>query len=53
MIILSYLAVGAVSLALILLSKSHRTMNAFSILHTLSFLAIGLYALAHYRSPDF
>ncbi len=45
MIILSYLAVGAIALALIILSKSHRTMNAFFILHTLTFLAIGIYAL--------
>ncbi|MGA9189214.1 MAG: proton-conducting transporter membrane subunit [Methanosarcina sp.] len=53
MIILGYLAVGAVSLALILLSKSHRTMNAFSILHTLAFLVIGLYALLTTAVPAF
>ena len=45
MIILSYLTVGAIALALITLSKSHRTMNAFFILHTLAFLAIGIYVL--------
>ncbi len=53
MIILSYLAVGAIALALILLSKSHRVMNAFSILHTLAFLAIGLYALLTTAVPAF
>ena len=45
MIIFWYLAVGAIALALILLSKSHRVMNAFSVLHALAFLAIGLFAL--------
>ncbi len=53
MIILSYLAVGAISLALILLSKSHRAMNAFSILHTLAFLAIGAFALLNASIPAF
>lgn len=51
MIILSYLAVGAIALALITLSKSHRTMNAFFILHTLTFLAIGIYALFTNTAP--
>ncbi|TFH05143.1 MAG: hydrogenase membrane subunit [Methanosarcina sp.] len=53
MILFGYLAVGAISLALILLSKSHRAMNAFSILHTLAFLAIGLYALLTTIVPAF
>lgn len=53
MIILSYLATGAIALALILLSKSHRAMNAFSTLHTLIFLAIGLYALLITTVPAF
>lgn len=53
MIIFSYLAVGAMALALILLSKSHRAMNTFSILHTLAFLAIGLYAMFTTSAPAF
>jgi hydrogenase-4 component F len=53
MIILSYLAVGAIALILILFSKSHRAMNAFFILHTLAFLAIGLYALLTTETPTF
>lgn len=51
MIILSYLSVGAIALALITLSKSHKTMNAFFILHTLTFLAIGIYALFTTTAP--
>jgi hydrogenase-4 component F len=53
MIIFSYLAAGAIALALILLSKSHRAMNAFFILHTLAFLAIGIYALLTTTIPGF
>ena len=53
MIILSYLAVGAIALTLILFSKSHRAMNSFFILHTLVFLAIGLYALLTTAAPAF
>ncbi len=53
MIIFSYLAVGAIALALILLSRSHKEMNAFSVLHTLVFLAIGLYALLTTTIPAF
>lgn len=53
MIIFSYLAAGAIALALILLSKSHRSMNAVFILHTLAFLAIGLYALLTTTIPGF
>ncbi|WP_292391919.1 proton-conducting transporter membrane subunit [Methanosarcina sp. UBA5] len=53
MIILNYLAVGAVAFALILLSKSHRAMNVFFILHTLAFLAIGFYALLTITAPGF
>jgi hydrogenase-4 component F len=53
MIIFGYLAVGALVLSLILLSKSHRAMNAFSILHTLAFLAIGFYALFATEVPVF
>lgn len=45
MIVLSYLAVGVIALALITLSKSHRTMNAFFILHTVASLTIGVYVL--------
>ena len=53
MIILSYLAVGTISLAFILFSKSHRAMNAFSILHTFVFLAIGVFALLTTSVPAF
>lgn len=53
MIILGYLAMGAIALALIALSKSHRTMNAFFILHTLAFLAIGIYVLLTTAVPIF
>lgn len=53
MIILSYLAVGAIALALITLSKSHRAMNAFFILHTLASLTIGVYVLLTAPVPIF
>ena len=53
MIIFWYLAVGAIALALILLSKSHRAMNAFSVLHAFAFLAIGLFALLTTAVPAF
>jgi len=53
MIILSYLAVGAIALALITLSKSHRAMNAFFILHTVAFLIIGVYVLLTTTVPIF
>ncbi|HWQ48738.1 MAG TPA: proton-conducting transporter membrane subunit [Methanosarcina sp.] len=53
MIIFSYLIVGAIALALILLSKSHRVMNAFFILHTLASLAIGVYMLLTTKIPIF
>lgn len=53
MIILSYLVVGAIAFAFILFSKSHKAMNAFFILHTLAFLAIGLYALLTTGVPAF
>ena len=53
MIIFGYVAVGAIALALILLSRSHRAMNAFSVLHTLAFLVIGLYALLITEVPSF
>lgn len=53
MIIFSYLIVGAIALALILLSKSHRVMNAFFILHTLASLAIGVYMLLTTTIPIF
>ena len=53
MIIFDYMAVGAIALTLILFSKSHRAMNAFFILHTLAFLAIGLYTLITSAVPIF
>ncbi|HNW38608.1 MAG TPA: hydrogenase expression protein HupG, partial [Methanosarcina vacuolata] len=53
MIILSYLAMGAIALALITLSKSHRAMNAFFILHTLASLTIGVYVLLTAPFPIF
>lgn len=53
MFIYSYLAVGALALILILLSKSHRAMNAFSVLHTLGFLIIGVYILETYLVTGF
>lgn len=53
MIVLSYLAVGAIALALITLSKSHRAMNAFFILHTVASLAIGVYVLLTTTVPIF
>ena len=53
MLIYSYLAVGAIAFILILLSKSHRAMNAFSVLHTLGFLVIGLYAFETFLVPSF
>ncbi|HEY3361423.1 MAG TPA: proton-conducting transporter membrane subunit [Methanosarcina sp.] len=53
MLILSYLIVGAIALALITLSKSHRAMNAFFILHTLAFFAIGFYTLFTTAVPVF
>lgn len=53
MIIFSYLIVGAIALALILLSKSHGAMNAFFILHTLASLAIGVYVLLTTTVPIF
>jgi hydrogenase-4 component F len=53
MIVLSYLAVGAIALALITLSKSHRAMNAFFILHTVASLTIGVYVLLTTTVPIF
>jgi hydrogenase-4 component F len=45
-ILYNYLAVGALAFALILLSRSHRAMNAFTVLHSLAYLALGAFALA-------
>lgn len=53
MIIFTYLIVGAIALALIMLSKSHRAMNAFFVLHTLASLTIGVYVLLTTAIPIF
>ncbi len=53
MILLIYAAVGILAVVLILLSKSHKSMNALSALHALSYLTLAVWALSYSDLPAY
>ncbi|VVB61230.1 F(420)H(2) dehydrogenase subunit M [uncultured archaeon] len=53
MILSIYAIVGFVALLLILLCRSHRSMNALSTVHSLAYFTLALYTLLYVRLPSF
>lgn len=53
MILSIYAFVGFVAILLVLGSKSHRTMNIFSALHALTYVALASYALLYASLPTY
>lgn len=53
MILLAYAAVGFAALLMILLSKSHKSMNGLSVLHSFAYLLLTIYALTYVKLPAY
>ncbi len=51
MMLIIYALIGFVMLALIIMSRSHKLMNFFSLLHSGSYIALGLYVLSFKHLP--